>query len=94
MALFRIRDFHPDDIDGILHLWEEMRATQAEPVYGLSEVLASCQRDHAVVAVQDDQGYQNSANQDQNDQSADQSYDQSAQGTNQTKAWTFCAGQK
>ncbi|SKA94151.1 Acetyltransferase (GNAT) domain-containing protein [Agreia bicolorata] len=54
MTLFRIRDFHPDDIDGILHLWEEMRAAGTEPVYGLSEVLASCQHDHAVVAVEDD----------------------------------------
>ncbi|MCU1526933.1 MAG: family ATPase [Frondihabitans sp.] len=54
MAQFRIRDFHPDDVDGILHLWEEMRASQSEPVYGLSEVLASCQQDHAVVAVEDD----------------------------------------
>jgi len=54
MAPFRIRDFHPDDTDGILHLWEEMRATGVEPVYGLSEVLASCHQDHAVVAVLDD----------------------------------------
>jgi SpoVK/Ycf46/Vps4 family AAA+-type ATPase len=54
MAQFRIRDFHPDDIDGILHLWEEMRVSYAEPVYGLSEVLASCQQDYAVVAVHDD----------------------------------------
>jgi transitional endoplasmic reticulum ATPase len=54
MTQFRIRDFHSDDIDGILHLWEEMRATQAEPVYALSEVLASCQQDYAVVAVLDD----------------------------------------
>ncbi|MWV60079.1 ATP-binding protein [Rathayibacter sp. VKM Ac-2754] len=53
MAHFRIRDFHPEDIDGILPLWEELR-TQAEPVYGLSEVLASCRQDHAVVAVLDD----------------------------------------
>jgi MoxR-like ATPase/GNAT superfamily N-acetyltransferase len=54
MTQFRIRDFHADDIDGVLHLWEEMRATQAEPVYALSEVLASCQQDYAVVAVLDD----------------------------------------
>lgn len=51
MAQITIRDFHPDDVDGILHLWEEMRASRSEPVYGLSEVLASCQQDHAVVAV-------------------------------------------
>lgn len=54
MPQIRVRDFHPDDIDGILHLWEEMRASQAQPVYGLSEVLASCQQDHAVVAVLDE----------------------------------------
>jgi hypothetical protein len=47
MAQFRIRDFHPDDIDGILHLWEEMRVSEAEPVYGLSDVIASCQQDYA-----------------------------------------------
>jgi transitional endoplasmic reticulum ATPase len=50
----RIREFHPDDVDGILHLWEQMRAAQGEPVYALSEVLASCQEDHAVVAVFDE----------------------------------------
>ena len=54
VASFRIRDFHSDDIDGILQLWSEMRATATEPVYGLAEVLASCQQDHAVVAVRDD----------------------------------------
>lgn len=54
MPSFRIRDFHSDDVEGILHLWEEMRDSPAEPVYGLSEVLASCQEDHAVVAVHDD----------------------------------------
>ncbi|MCU1482907.1 MAG: family ATPase [Subtercola sp.] len=31
-----------------------MRSTQTEPVYSLPEVLASCQQDHAVVAVIDD----------------------------------------
>ncbi|MBM7470837.1 ATP-binding protein [Subtercola frigoramans] len=54
MVSYRIRDFHPDDVDGILHLWEELRASQVEPVYALSEVLASCQEDNAVVAVHDD----------------------------------------
>ncbi len=51
MTGWRIRDFHSDDLDGILHLWEEITASKTEPVYGLSEVLASCQKDHAVVAV-------------------------------------------
>ncbi|MEO6199842.1 MAG: GNAT family N-acetyltransferase [Cryobacterium sp.] len=55
MTGWRIRDFHADDLDGILNLWEEIKATRTEPVYGLSEVLASCQKDHAVVAVHGDE---------------------------------------
>ncbi|MCU1407136.1 MAG: Cell division protein FtsH [Glaciihabitans sp.] len=55
MAGWRLRDFHPDDLDSILRLWEEIAATDAAPVYGLSEVLASCQKDHAVVAVHGDE---------------------------------------
>ena len=55
MAGWRIRDFHPEDVDGILHLWEEIRQSAAEPVYGLSEVLASCEKDHAVVAMHGDE---------------------------------------
>ena len=51
--MFRVRDFHPEDIDAVLRLWEETR-TDSDPVYGLSEVISSCQEDHAVVAVQDD----------------------------------------
>ena len=47
----RIRDFHPGDLDGVLRLWTEQRATSGEPVYSLAEVLASCGSDHAVVAV-------------------------------------------
>lgn len=50
MSGWRVRDFHPSDIDGILHLWEAMRSGNVDPVYALSEVLASCQADHAVVA--------------------------------------------
>ncbi|UQE76481.1 GNAT family N-acetyltransferase [Gordonia sp. PP30] len=47
------RDFRPEDLDEILHLWQ-LTAT-ADPVYGLSEVIASCQQDDAVVAVDGDQ---------------------------------------
>ena len=46
----RVRDFHPADLDGVLRLWVEQRATTGEPVYSLAEVLASCQSDHAVIA--------------------------------------------
>ncbi len=55
MTGWRIRDFHSDDLDGILHLWEEITAAKVEPVYGLSEVLASCQKDQAVVAMHGDE---------------------------------------
>src|SRR6476661_6410795 len=51
MTNWRIRDFHSADLDGILHLWESLKESNVEPVYALSEVLASCEKDHAVVAV-------------------------------------------
>ena len=55
MTGWRIRDFHSDDLDGILRLWEEITAAKTEPVYGLSEVLASCQKDDAVIALAGDE---------------------------------------
>ncbi|TFC50567.1 MULTISPECIES: ATP-binding protein [unclassified Cryobacterium] len=55
MTEWRIRDFHTDDLDGILRLWEEITASSTDPVYALSEVLASCQKDDAVVAVHGDE---------------------------------------
>lgn len=54
MSRTRIREFHDDDLDAIVRLWEEAAREEA-PVYALSEVIASCQRDHAVVAVRDDE---------------------------------------
>lgn len=54
MSRTRIREFHDDDLDAIVRLWEEAARDEA-PVYALSEVIASCQRDHAVVAVRDDE---------------------------------------
>lgn len=55
MTGWRLREFHNDDLDGILHLWEAQRQSSHEPVYDLSEVIASCQKDHAVVAVHGDE---------------------------------------
>lgn len=52
MTTWKIRDFHAQDMEGILHLWEALRQNDIEPVYDLSEVLASCEKDHAVVAIQ------------------------------------------
>lgn len=54
MTNWHIRDFHPADMDSILRLWESSRLSGVEPVYALSEVLASCQEDQAVVAVDED----------------------------------------
>jgi len=51
MTTPRIRDYQPSDMDAILRLWEEVRTDGVEPVYALAEVLASCEKDHAVVAV-------------------------------------------
>lgn len=50
MTGWRVRDYHADDIDDVLRLWELTLSANPEPVYGLSEVLASCAKDHAVVA--------------------------------------------
>lgn len=55
MSPWAIRDFHPQDVEGILQLWQALRDNGVQPVYDLSEVLASCEKDHAVVAVQGDQ---------------------------------------
>src|SRR5664280_1022451 len=51
MPGWRLREFHPDDLEGILRLWEHTHRDGSEPVYALSEVLASCQKDYAVVAL-------------------------------------------
>ena len=52
---FRIREFHPVDTDALLALWEESKRSGYEPVYSIAEVLTSCEKDHAVVAVSDNQ---------------------------------------
>ena len=54
MTSVRLRDYQPSDMDAILRLWDEVRHEGVEPVYALAEVLASCEKDHAVVAVHDE----------------------------------------
>lgn len=49
-----IRDFHDDDLDAVVRLWEEVHGAEESPVYSLAEMIASCQADHAVVATRDD----------------------------------------
>ena len=36
MTTWKIRDFHAQDMEGILHLWEALRQNDIEPVYDLS----------------------------------------------------------
>ena len=55
MTTWTIRDFHAQDVEGILELWQALRVDGVEPVYDLSEVLASCEKDHAVVAIHDEE---------------------------------------
>jgi len=51
MNNLRLRDYQPSDMDAILRLWDEIRVEGVEPVYALAEVLASCEKDHAIIAV-------------------------------------------
>jgi GNAT superfamily N-acetyltransferase len=51
MPGWRLREFHANDLNGILQLWELAHQADERPVYSLSEVVASCQMDSAVVAV-------------------------------------------
>lgn len=54
VSRFRIRDFHDDDLDEIVRLWEDAHPDGDRAVYSLAEVIASCQADTAVVATRDD----------------------------------------
>ena len=50
----RIRDFHDDDLDAVVRLWETAHERDTHPVYSLGEIIASCGEDHAMVATEDD----------------------------------------
>ena len=49
MVTWRVRDFHDDDLDHVVRVWEESRKTGVDPVYGLAEVLAAIRNDGAAV---------------------------------------------
>jgi len=55
MNQLRLRDYQPSDMDAILRLWDEIRGEGVEAVYALAEVLASCEKDHAIIAVNGDE---------------------------------------
>jgi transitional endoplasmic reticulum ATPase len=50
MAGWRIRDFHDDDIDQLVRIWDESRVTDLQPVYGLAEVVAAARGGGLAVA--------------------------------------------
>lgn len=45
------RDYVASDLDALMVLWNQVVAAGSQPVYSLSEVVASCEKDVAVVAV-------------------------------------------
>jgi len=50
MSIPRVRDFHEDDLDQVVRVWEESRSPEQRAVYGLAEVLAVL-RDGGVAVV-------------------------------------------
>ena len=50
MPIPRVREFHQDDLDQVMRVWEESRTTERRAVYGLAEVLAVL-RDGGVAVV-------------------------------------------
>lgn len=49
-----LRDYLASDLDALIRLWNQVVEAGVEPVYSLSEVIASCRKDVAVVAVTTD----------------------------------------
>ncbi|MGN6173720.1 MAG: GNAT family N-acetyltransferase, partial [Streptosporangiaceae bacterium] len=49
---WRVRDFHPDDLDAAVRLWDNPAASSEAPVFGLSDLIAAVRSaEPAVVAV-------------------------------------------
>ncbi len=52
MALWRVRDFHDDDLDAAVRLWGDPRTSGETPVFGLSDLVSAVRAgEPAVVAV-------------------------------------------
>ncbi len=50
MRPWSVRDFHADDLDQIISVWQASRTDGAHPVYSLTEIIEACSSDLAVVA--------------------------------------------
>ncbi len=52
MPVWRMRDFHSDDLDAAIRLWDDPSASDSEPVFSISELIAAVRAgEPAVVAV-------------------------------------------
>lgn len=51
MQPWNVRDFHLDDLDQLINVWQHSRSAGAHPVYSLSEIIDACSNGVAVVAV-------------------------------------------
>src|SRR5208283_2189790 len=52
MAPWRVRDFHADDLDAAVRLWDNPAASSEMPAFGLSDLIAAVRaHEPAVVAV-------------------------------------------
>lgn len=50
-----VRDFHPDDLDQLIGVWQDSRTPGVHPVYTLSEIIDACSNGVAAVAVSEGQ---------------------------------------
>src|SRR4051812_17082514 len=50
MSTPRVREFHEDDLDQVVRVWEESRSPDRRPVHGLAEILGAL-RDEGVAVV-------------------------------------------
>jgi transitional endoplasmic reticulum ATPase len=51
MSTPRVREFHEDDLDQVVRVWEESRDAHRRPVHGLAEVLGALRNDGAAVVL-------------------------------------------
>lgn len=51
MHPWRVRNYHPDDLDQLVQVWQESRTAGVHPVYSLAEIIAACSDELGVVAV-------------------------------------------
>lgn len=51
MQPWTVRDFHADDLDQLVSVWQASRTDGVHPVYSLSEIIDACSDDLAVVAI-------------------------------------------